>query len=76
MAILVDKYSDKKKKIIFIFTLLVIFVGQILIVTFGGEMFNVVSLQIGDWMRIVLCSSVILWVGEVERLAKRMLKRK
>ena len=60
----------------FMFTLLIIFVGQILIVTFGGEMFNVVPLQIGDWLRIVLSSSVILWAGEVERLAKRMLKRK
>ena len=60
----------------FMFTLLIIFIGQILIVTFGGEMFNVVPLQIGDWLRIVLCSSVILWVGEVERLVKRMLKRK
>ena len=60
----------------FMFTLLIIFVGQILIVTFGGEMFNVVPLQIGDWLRIVLSSSVILWAGEIERLAKRMLKRK
>lgn len=60
----------------FVITLLIIFVGQILIVTFGGEMFNVVPLQIGDWLLIVLCSSLILWVGEVERLAKRVMKRK
>lgn len=60
----------------FLFTLLIIFVGQILIVTFGGEMFNVVPLQTGDWLRIVLCSSLILWVGETERLLKRILKRK
>lgn len=60
----------------FLFTLLIIFAGQILIVTFGGEMFNVVPLQIGDWLRIVLCSSLILWAGELERLLKRLLKRK
>ena len=54
----------------FICTLLIILVGQILIVTFGGEMFNVVPLQIGDWLRIVLWSSAILWVGEIERLVK------
>ena len=60
----------------FLVTLLIIFVGQILIVTFGGEMFNVVPLQTGDWLRIVLCSSLILWVGETERLLKRILKRK
>ena len=60
----------------FVITLLIIAVGQILIVTFGGEMFNVVPLQIGDWLRIVLCSSLILLVGEVERLVKRVMKRK
>ena len=54
----------------FICTLLIILVGQILIVTFGGEMFNVVPLQIGDWLRIVLWSSAILWAGEIERLVK------
>ena len=60
----------------FVITLLIIFVGQVLIVTFGGEMFNVVPLQVGDWLRIVLCSSLILWVGEVERLVKKVMKRK
>ena len=60
----------------FIITLLIIFVGQILIVTFGGEMFNVMPLQVGDWLRIVLFSSVILWIGELERLAKRLFERK
>ena len=59
----------------FIITLLIILIGQILIVTFGGEMFNVVPLQTGDWLRIVLCSSIILWVGEIERLVKAALGR-
>ena len=53
------------------FTLLIIFVGQVLIVTFGGEMFNVVPLPVGDWVRIVLGTSVILWAGELERLLKK-----
>ena len=53
------------------FTLLIIFVGQVLIVTFGGEMFNVVPLPVGDWVRIVLETSVILWAGELERLLKK-----
>ena len=55
----------------FIFTLLIIFVGQILIVNFGGEMFNVVPLPFGDWMRIVLGTSVILWIGELARWIRR-----
>lgn len=52
-------------------TLAMIFVGQILIVTFGGEMFEVVPLPLGDWVRIVLATSVILWVGELGRLKVR-----
>ncbi len=55
----------------FLLTLLIIFVGQVLIVSFGGEMFNVVPLPLGDWIRIVGFTSLILWVGELERLVKR-----
>ena len=55
----------------FDFTLLIIGVGQILIVSFGGEMFNVVPLSIGDWIRIILGTSAILWVGEIERWLKK-----
>ena len=49
-------------------TLAIIFVGQVLIVTFGGEMFEVVPLSIGEWLRIILGTSIILWVGEIGRL--------
>ena len=49
-------------------TLAMILVGQLLIVSFGGEMFEVVPLSLSDWLRIVLGTSVILWVGEIGRL--------
>ena len=52
----------------FCLTLAIIFVGQILIVTFGGEMFEVVPLSFSDWIRIVAGTSVILWIGELGRL--------
>lgn len=55
----------------FLLTLAIIFIGQILIVTFGGEMFEVVRLSLGDWLRIILGTSVILWVGEIGRLMVR-----
>ena len=55
----------------FLITLGIILVGQILIVSFGGEMFNVTPLPLGDWLRIIGCTSLILWVGELERLVKR-----
>ncbi len=57
-------------------TLLIIFLGQILIVTFGGEMFNVISLTLGDWVRIIVGTSLILWLGEIERLVGRLKKSK
>ena len=53
-------------------TLLIIFIGQVLIVNFGGEMFNVVPISFGDWLRIILGTSVILWIGELGRLVKRI----
>ena len=56
----------------FCFTLLIIALGQVLIVTFGGEMFSVVPLPVGDWVRIIGCTSLILWVGEIERLVKKL----
>jgi Ca2+-transporting ATPase len=52
----------------FVLTLIIIFIGQILIVTFGGEMFEVQRLPISDWLRIILGTSVILWAGELGRI--------
>ena len=60
----------------FVFTLLIIFLGQLLIVTFGGEMFNVVPISFGEWLRIILFTSLVLWVGEIGRMTKKMKKAK
>ena len=57
-------------------TILIIGLGQVLIVTFGGEMFSVVPLPLGEWVRIILGTSLILWLGELERLVWRSRKRK
>ncbi|MCM1296757.1 MAG: calcium-translocating P-type ATPase, PMCA-type, partial [Muribaculaceae bacterium] len=45
-----------------------IFFGQIAIVTIGGEFFNVVPLRILDWLLIIGCTSLVLWIGEILRL--------
>ena len=50
---------------------LIIFVGQILIVQFGGEFFNVVPLSLTDWCIIVASTSLVLWIGELIRLFKK-----
>ena len=57
-------------------TILIIAIGQVLIITFGGEMFSVVSLPFGDWVRIIIGTSLILWLGEIERWVHRMKKAK
>ncbi|SHF20344.1 calcium-translocating P-type ATPase, PMCA-type [Dysgonomonas macrotermitis] len=52
----------------FISVACIILVGQILIVTFGGDVFRTVPLQIKDWLIILGVTSVVLWVGEFFRL--------
>ena len=49
----------------------IIVVGQFLIVTFGGTMFNVVPLSVGSWLKIIAVTSSVLWVGEAIRLFAR-----
>jgi Ca2+-transporting ATPase len=48
----------------------VILLGQWLIVTIGGEMFNVVPLKLNDWGIIIGVTSLVLWVGEFNKLLK------
>jgi Ca2+-transporting ATPase len=49
----------------------VILIGQWVIVTAGGEMFNVVPLKLSDWGIIIGTTSLVLWIGEIARLFKR-----
>lgn len=46
----------------------VILVGQIIIVTIGGQMFNVTPLPPADWLVIIAVTSLVLWGGELKRL--------
>ena len=50
-----------------------ILVGQILIVEFGGAMFNVYfsGLKIEDWFIVIASTSVVLWIGEIVHLFER-----
>ena len=58
-------FSALKKNTGFIAVAFVILVGQWLIVTIGGEMFNVVPLKWKDWGIIIGATSIVLWIGEV-----------
>lgn len=55
----------------FIFVALIILVGQYLIVTFGGEMFNVTPLSLHSWIVIIAITSPVLLVGEIIRFFKK-----
>lgn len=50
---------------------LVILLGQVLIVSVGGEFFTVVPLRLSDWLIIIGSTSMVLWIGEAVRLFKR-----
>lgn len=50
---------------------LLILVGQIAIVSLGGEFFTVVPLKITDWLVIIASTSLVLWIGEFLRLLRR-----
>lgn len=58
----------------FILIAFVILAGQILIVSFGGEMFSVVPISIRDWIVIIVSTAVILVIGEILRLIKKLIK--
>lgn len=59
-----------KKTKWFILIALIIFFGQVFIVEFGGEMFNVAKggLCWNDWLFIVVGTSLVLWIGEIVRV--------
>lgn len=52
------------------FSLILLFIiyGQILIVEFGGRMFNVTPIKPFDWAIIIVGTSVVLWIGELKCL--------
>ncbi len=45
-----------------------ILIGQIIIVTIGGDFFSVVRLKALDWVIIISATSLVLWIGELLRL--------
>ena len=59
----------------FLWILLAILVGQILIVTFAGNMFNVAPLSFMDWVLIGVITSPVLIISDVVRLISNLIKR-
>lgn len=55
----------------FVLIALVILVGQLFIVNFGGEMFSVTPLMWKDWLLTFVLTSPVLLIGELIRVIKK-----
>jgi len=69
-------FYQMHKSIGFIITVALILAGQILIVTFGGDVFRTVPLSFKEWLMIIAATSVVLWIGEAGRLLAKIAKRR
>ena len=49
---------------------------QIIIVQWGSGFFRTEPLSLGHWLQITICTSVVLWTGEIERWYKRVKERR
>ncbi|MDE5711162.1 MAG: cation transporting ATPase C-terminal domain-containing protein, partial [Bacteroides sp.] len=52
-----------------------IFVGQVLIVQFGGSVFRTEPLDLTTWVTIVASTSLVLWAGELFRFIRRITQK-
>jgi Ca2+-transporting ATPase len=59
------------KSIGFVIVALVILIGQIMIVQFGGGVFRTVPLEMVEWAIIIGSTSFVLWIGEIIRIFKK-----
>ena len=60
----------------FLWIILVILFGQILIVTYAGGMFNVAPISAADWGWILLITSPVLVVSDIVRLIRNITNKK
>jgi Ca2+-transporting ATPase len=61
-------FFDIKNSSGFLLIAMVILVGQVIITSFGGQMFSVCPLPVLDWAVILGATSIVLWAGELKRL--------
>ncbi len=61
-------FHEMNKGVGFIIVCILIVIGQVLIVQFGGEVFRTVPISVKDWVIIIASTSVVLWAGEIARI--------
>jgi len=67
---LTDIHGNKE----FLGVLAMILFGQVLIVTFGGEMFRTTPLSLLEWIRIISVTSIVMWFGVAWKLIKKVIR--
>ena len=67
-------FSSISKNGSFIAIAALIFLGQILMVQYGGAVFRTVPLSLRDWLIIIGGTSVVLWIGEIWRIIQMRFK--
>ena len=65
-------FANVTENIGFVLIAAMIFLGQVFIIQFGGEMFRTVPLSWNDWLLIIGGTSIVLWIGEIARFLKRV----
>jgi len=50
----------------------VIFIGQILMIQYGGGFFRTIPISFKDWILVLVLTSIVLWFGELRRLYGRI----
>ena len=65
-------FKDLKNSVGFLIVATVIFIGQILIIEFGGDVFRTEPLSLKDWLIIICSTSLVLWIGEIIRFFNRI----
>ena len=61
-------FAGMGQSLTFVLVLLAIVAGQVLIVTYGGDVFRTEALSMEQWIWVLGGSSVVLWTGEAVRL--------
>ena len=67
-------FSSITKNGSFVAIAALIFVGQIVMVQYGGAVFRTVPLSLRDWLIIIGGTSIVLWVGEIWRMIQMRFK--
>lgn len=73
-AFLTEKsaFANLRKSYGFIIIAGIILFGQFIIVEYGGDVFRTAPLALKDWLIILGSTSLVLWIGEINRFIKKI----